>query len=59
MATCKSCGDECKRHAQHHEHCQVCGQACDAAEHAYREFLDALKWGTGRSGGSLVIAVRG
>jgi hypothetical protein len=23
VAICKSCGDECERHAQHHEHCRV------------------------------------
>jgi uncharacterized membrane protein len=36
VAICKSCGDECERHARHHEHCRVCEQAC-------RELLDALK----------------
>jgi hypothetical protein len=24
VATCKSCGDECSRHAPHYEHCRVC-----------------------------------
>ena len=41
-AICKSCGDECKRHA-HHEHCRVCAQACRRCERACRELLDALK----------------
>ena len=36
VAICKSCGDECERHARHHEHCRVCEQAC-------RELLDAMK----------------
>jgi hypothetical protein len=36
VAICKSCGDECERHARHHEHCRVCEQAC-------RQFLDALQ----------------
>jgi uncharacterized membrane protein len=36
IAICKSCGDECERHARHHEHCRVCGQAC-------QELLSTLK----------------
>jgi hypothetical protein len=43
VAICKSCGDECERHARHHEHCRVCGQACRRCEQACRELLDALK----------------
>jgi hypothetical protein len=43
VATCKSCGDECERHAQHYEHCRVCEQACRRCEQACRELLDALK----------------
>ena len=39
VATCKSCGDECGRHAQHHEHCRVCEQACRRCEQACRELL--------------------
>ena len=26
VAICKSCGDECERHAQHYEHCRVGGR---------------------------------
>ena len=43
VASCKSCGDECERHAPHQEHCRVCGQACRRCEQACRELLDALK----------------
>ena len=43
VAICKSCGDECERHAQMHEHCRVCEQACRRCEQACRELLDALK----------------
>jgi erythromycin esterase-like protein len=43
VAICKSCGDECERHAQHHEHCRICEQACRRCEQACRELLDALK----------------
>jgi hypothetical protein len=43
IAACKSCGDECERHARHHEHCHVCEQACRRCEQACRELSDALK----------------
>jgi hypothetical protein len=43
VATCKSCGDECERHAQHYEHCRVCAEACRRCEQACRELLDAMK----------------
>ena len=41
-AICKSCGDECERHA-HMQHCQVCAEACRRCEQACRELLEALK----------------
>ena len=40
-AVCKSCGDECERHA-HMPHCRVCAEACRRCERACRELLDAL-----------------
>jgi uncharacterized membrane protein len=43
VAICKSCGDECERHAPHHEHCRVCEQACRRCEQACRELLRILK----------------
>ena len=43
IAVCKSCGDECERHAPHMPHCRVCEQACRRCEQACRELLDALK----------------
>jgi hypothetical protein len=42
-ATCKSCGDECQRHAQMHEHCRVCAEACRRCEQACRELLAAMQ----------------
>ena len=42
VAICKSCGDECERHA-HMPHCRVCAEACRRCEQACRELLDALK----------------
>jgi Domain of Unknown Function (DUF326) len=43
VAICKSCGDECERHARHHAHCRVCAEACRRCERACRELLGALK----------------
>jgi len=42
IASCKSCGDECERHAMMHAHCQVCAQACRRCEQACRQLLDAM-----------------
>ena len=43
VAICKSCGDECERHARHHPHCRVCAEACRRCEQACRELLGTLK----------------
>jgi hypothetical protein len=43
VAICKSCGDECERHARMHQHCRVCAEACRRCEQACRELLDAMK----------------
>ena len=43
VATCRSCGDECERHAQMHEHCRICMEACRRCEQACRNLLNALK----------------
>jgi len=42
VAVCRSCGDECARHAPHHEHCRVCEDACRRCELACRELLSIL-----------------
>jgi hypothetical protein len=41
-ATCRSCGDECERHAQMHAHCRVCAEACRRCEQACRDLLAAM-----------------
>ena len=40
-AVCRSCGDECERHARMHEHCRVCAEACRTCERACRDLLAA------------------
>ena len=42
LAICRSCGDECERHAAMHAHCRVCAQACRRCEQACRELLAAV-----------------
>jgi hypothetical protein len=42
IAICKSCGDECERHAHMHDHCRVCAAACRQCEQACRKFLGAI-----------------
>ncbi|MBX6355586.1 MAG: four-helix bundle copper-binding protein [Micromonosporaceae bacterium] len=39
---CKSCGDECERHASMHEHCRVCAEACRRCEQACQQLLAPL-----------------
>ncbi len=42
VAICKGCGDECERHARHHEHCRICEEACRRCESACRKLLAGL-----------------
>ncbi len=42
-ASCRSCGDECERHARMHEHCRICGEACRRCEQACRDLLAAIQ----------------
>ncbi len=39
---CRLCGDECERHAEHHEHCRVCMEACRRCEQACNGVLSAI-----------------
>ena len=42
IAICRSCGDECERHARHHAHCRICSEACRRCEQACRDLLHIL-----------------
>jgi len=42
-AMCRSCAEECERHAGMHEHCRVCAEACRRGEHVCNELLEAMK----------------
>ena len=39
---CRACGEECERHADHHEHCRVCAEACRRCEAACEAALSTL-----------------
>jgi hypothetical protein len=41
-SACRSCGDECQRHAGMHQHCQVCAESCRRCEQACNRLLQAL-----------------
>jgi len=34
---CRLCGDECRKHADRHEHCRICADACRSCEQACRD----------------------
>lgn len=38
----KLCGDECERHAEHHEHYRVCMESCRRCEEACNRVLQSL-----------------
>ncbi len=42
LAACKACGDECAQHADMHEHCKICADACGRCEAACTELLATL-----------------
>jgi hypothetical protein len=41
-AACQSCGQECARHAQMHEHCRICAEVCRYCEDACRQLLGSM-----------------
>lgn len=41
-AACKACGDECADHADMHEHCRVCADACRRCEQACNALLASM-----------------
>ena len=42
IESCRRCGDECERHAHHHEHCRICAEVCRRCEQACGDALTAL-----------------
>lgn len=42
VVACRACGDECERHAAHHDHCRVCAEVCRRCEQACRDLLASI-----------------
>jgi hypothetical protein len=42
LDACRLCGDECGRHANHHEHCRVCAEDCRRCAQACEDLLGSL-----------------
>jgi uncharacterized membrane protein len=47
VQACRSCGAECERHAEHHEHCRVCAESCRRCEDVCERTVAALTSRTG------------
>jgi len=41
-SACRICGDECSRHADMHEHRQICAEACRSCEEAFRQAVGTV-----------------
>lgn len=39
---CQVCGEECRKHAEHHAHCRLCADSCDRCGQACRNLIAAL-----------------
>jgi hypothetical protein len=42
IEACRVCGEECERHAGHHEHCRVCAEACRRCQQACEDLLSSI-----------------
>lgn len=40
---CATCGEECERHADMHDHCRICAEACRRCQEACDALLSAMK----------------
>lgn len=38
-AACRACEEECRRHADRHDHCRICADACRSCADACREAM--------------------
>jgi hypothetical protein len=43
ITACRLCGEECQRHASHHEHCRICADACRKCEAACQQALRSIE----------------
>lgn len=42
MVATRACGMECRRHAEMHEHCRICADACHDAEQACMQLIGVI-----------------
>ena len=42
VTACRLCGEECRKHAQMHEHCRHCAESCDRCDKACDAALTSL-----------------
>lgn len=40
---CRACGEECMKHASHHEHCKVCADACQRCAGACDDAVSSIQ----------------
>lgn len=40
---CRTCAEECERHAEMHDHCRICAETCRRCEQACDALLAAMK----------------
>ena len=43
IEACVQCGETCRAHGDHHDHCRLCAEACGRCEQACQALLDAIK----------------
>ncbi|MEX0759736.1 MAG: four-helix bundle copper-binding protein, partial [Tistlia sp.] len=41
-SACRTCAEECERHAGMHEHCRICAEACRSCEAACADALPTI-----------------
>jgi hypothetical protein len=41
-SACRTCGEECRRHAGEHEHCRICAEECRRCEEACQQALQSV-----------------
>jgi hypothetical protein len=42
VLACRASREECERHAEHHEHCRICGEVCRRCEQACDDLLASI-----------------
>lgn len=42
IVACRTCAEECERHAEHHGHCRACAEDCRRCEQTCEDFLSSV-----------------